>query len=578
MGTRRSANPECLQSPRRRGTSSRLREVPHTGYARLMASSAASGSSASDGERSGPSLLRSGIALSLLTFASRILGLVREMVKAAYLGTTPLSDAFTVAFMIPNLLRRLFAEGSVAVAFIPTFKEYREKRSPQETKEFLSSTFTVLLFLVTIVAAIGIATAPLLTPIFGTQFDETTFLTRLMFPYLVFVSVAAFLQGILNSANVFAPTGVTPILLNLMIIGATVLGSPAAKNPARAMAIGVLLGGAVQAAFQLPFVLSRGFRFSLAPLGAAFRNPGTRAVLRLIAPTIVGMAAYQLNDIVSTALAGNAGPGVASSLQFSLRLQELILGIFAVSIGTVILPELSTRSLRGEWRRFNETLSGAVKAVTVLTLPVTAFSLAMGKPLVSLLFKSGSFTDESVALTLGAFHWHIVGLFFIATNRVVTPAFYARKDTATPTVAGIVSFGVNMAAAALLVGPYSGRGIAAALSLASAVNTALLFAMLGRKEHSELGPLVKDLLRYVIKISVFSALASAPLFLWGERFVALFGGHGRLYGQGLPLLISGVGFAAVGIALLLVTRDPQATQALAALSRRARRGRERRPL
>jgi len=519
----------------------------------------------------GSSLLKHGSILSLLTFGSRILGLVREMVKAAYLGTTALSDAFTVAFMVPNLLRRLFAEGSVAVALIPTIKDYRERGNAAETREFLSATFTVLLFLVSLTVAAGIAMSPLIVSVFGTEPAETALLTRLMFPYLAFISVAAFFQGILNSVGVFAPTGFTPILFNICVIGITALFAPRAANPARAMAYGVLAGGAVQAAFQLPYVLKEGFRFSLTGLGKAFRNPGTRAVLRLIGPTIVGMAAYQLNDIVSTALAGNAGKGVASSLQYSLRLQELILGIFAVSIGTVILPELAERASKGEWDLYNKRLAGAIKAVVLLTVPVTAFSLVMGEHLVSLLFKTGSFTDESVRLTLGAFRWHIGGLLFIAANRVVAPAFYARKDAATPTGAGVAAFAVNMAAAVALVGPFSGRGIAAALSISGAVNTLLLLIFLCRKEHSDAALVVRGPLAYAAKIALFSAAAALPLALAARPLGAAFASGGRLAAHGAPLAIGAALFGAIGIGLLLAAKDPQAAALAAALKRKLRK-------
>lgn len=518
-----------------------------------------------------PSLLRHGSILSLLTFGSRILGLVREMVKAAFLGTSALSDAFTVAFMIPNLLRRLFAEGSVSVALIPTFKEYKERGDEKETKEFLSATFTVLLCFVTIAVAAGIAAAPLLARVFGTELEETTILTRMMFPYLAFVSVAAFFQGILNSVGIFAPTGFTPILLNITVILTTFFLAPRMENPARAMAVGVLLGGSIQALFQLPYVLREGFRFSLRGLSSALKNPGTKTVLRLIGPTIVGMAAYQLNDIVSTALAGNAGAGVASSLQYSLRLQELILGVFAVSIGTVILPELAGRAARGEWELFNGRLAGALRAVILLTIPVTAFSLITGRHLVSLLFKTGSFTDESVRLTLNAFRWHIGGLLFIAANRVIAPAFYARKDSVTPTWAGIVSFAVNIAAAFALVGPFSGSGIAAALSLSGVVNTVLLLRALSKKDHADVRLVVLGTLTYAAKIGLFSAAAALPVFFVLKPVAAAFEGHGRLIAHGIPLGICALLFGLIGVGLLVATKDSQAASLMSAIERKVRK-------
>ena len=263
------------------------------------------------GETDRRTIVRSGSILSVITLASRVLGLVREIVKGAFLGTSPLSNAFSAAFVIPNLLRRLFAEGSIAVAFIPTFKGYLIDGDREKTKEFLSAIFTVLAFFVTITVLTGIAVTPLIVKMFGTDPVETTLLTRIMFPYLGVISIAALFQGILNSENIFTPSGLTPILFNLSVILSTMFLAPRMENPARAMAIGVLAGGTLQAVFQLPFVLKRGVRFPLMGLRRALRNPGVRTVFKLIAPTVIGMAAYQFNDLVSSALASNAGDGIS---------------------------------------------------------------------------------------------------------------------------------------------------------------------------------------------------------------------------------------------------------------------------
>ncbi len=515
------------------------------------------------------SLVRHGSALSLLTLGSRVLGLIREMVKAALLGTSALSDAFTVAFMIPNLLRRLFAEGSIAVAFIPTFKGYLIEGDREKTKEFLSATFTLLSFLVTVAVVLGIAATPLLVPLFGmAEFDETVFLTRVMFPYLACVSVAAFFQGILNGVHVFTPTGLAPILLNLAIIGGAFALSPFTANPARAMAIGVLAGGALEAGIQLPFVLRRGFRFPFVGMKRAFANPGTRAVLRLIGPTIVGMAAYQLNDLVSTALAGNAGPGVVSSLQFSLRLQELILGVFAVSLGTVLLPDLAGHAKTGRWDEYNDRLVSAIEIIALVTVPVTFFSLAEGERVVRFLFQARSFDETSVRLTTTAFLYHIPGLFFIALNRILAPAFYAQSDSKSPTLAGLVSFGVNMALAAFLVGPMKGGGVALALTFASAVNTVLLLAFLAKNERIAVGRALKASSLYALKLAAFSLVAVTPVVLLADRIAAPFEGRGRLIAHGVPLALLALMFGAIGVALLAATKDRQAAAVAAAFSRK----------
>ncbi|MDR2632429.1 MAG: murein biosynthesis integral membrane protein MurJ [Treponema sp.] len=505
--------------------------------------------------RSAGALLRQGSILSLLTFISRVLGLLREMVKAHFLGTSALSDAFSVAFLIPNLFRRLFAEGSIAVAFIPTFKEYLLEGDQTKTREFLSSVFTVLLCLVSLAVFVGILLTPWIVPFFGMDLTETGFLTRLMFPFLAFVSLAAFFQGILNSVHSFTPSGLAPILLNLLTIMCAFVLSPFTANPARAMALGILLGGLLEAAIQFPFVLQKGYSFSFIALTRAFQNPGLKKVLRLIGPTIIGMAAYQINDLVSTALAGNAGEGVVSSLQYSLRLQELILGVFAVSMGTVLLPDLAEHAKSGRWDRYQERLASALQIIALITIPITFFSLAQGSNMIQLLFRTNRFGDDSVRLTLAAFSFHMPGLFFIALNRILAPAFYAQSDSKSPTLAGLCSFAVNITFAAVLAGPMQGAGIALALSLASAVNTVLLFCFLRNKPWIALGRVLAAASVYTLKLSLFSGIALFPV-LWVSPFLAAWSaGRGRLLAYGLPLLITGLGYALLGVLLLLISKD-----------------------
>ncbi|MDR1256969.1 MAG: murein biosynthesis integral membrane protein MurJ [Spirochaetaceae bacterium] len=519
------------------------------------------------------SLLRSGSALSLLTLVSRVLGLLREMTKAALLGTSALSDAFSVAFLIPNLFRRLFAEGSISAAFVPTFKGFLLENDPLRTREFLSCFFTFLSFFVSLAVAAGILAAPLIVPVFGrAEFDETVFLTRLMFPFLCFISIAAFFQGILNSVHVFLPSSFAPVILNIVTIACAWLLHPYTKNPARAIAIGILAGGFLEAAVQAPFVLKNGFRFFFTGLKAALRNSGTRTVLRLIAPTIIGMAAYQLNDIVSTALARRAGAGVVSSLQYSLRLQELMLGVFAVSIGTVLLPGLAEYAKLSKWDLYNKRLSGALDVIALITIPVTFFSLAEGETIIRLLFQSLAFDEASVRLTLEAFNFHIAGLYFIALNRVIAPAFYARSDAASPAAAGVFSFAVNIALAALLAGPMRGGGIALALSLSGAANTAALFFLFNRKAGASLVNFLPKTLGYALKITAFSVAAVIPV-LFFNRYPAAFlraGGANRLVSFAVPLFIALVIFAATGLALLAVTKDRNIRTLLAALSNKRR--------
>ena len=506
----------------------------------------------------GRTLIRAGSTLSILTLVSRILGLLREMTKASLLGTTALSDAFSVAFLIPNLFRRLFAEGSISVAFIPTFKEYLLEDNREKTKEFLSCFFTFLSFAVTVTVMAGILATPLLVSLFGlTEFDETVFLTRLMFPFLGLISIAAFFQGILNSHKIFTPSGLAPILLNITTILCAYGLKDLTGNPARAMAAGILIGGFLEAAIQLPFVLKQSQRFFFVNIKKAFLNPGTRRVLFLIGPTILGMAAYQINDLVSTALAGNAGEGIVSSLQYSLRMQELILGIFAVSIGTVLLPDLTEHAKSLRWDVFSQRLLSAMNIIALVTIPITFFFMARGESLIRLIFQTRSFDEESVRLTLSAFMFHMPGLYFIALNRILAPAFYAQSNTKSPTFAGLISFGINITAAFILVSRFKGAGIAFALSLASMANTIALLVFLRKNPNIVLGPMVKTAMLYSIKLIVFSSIAVIPVLLLGDSLEAFFSGCGRIIGIGLPLFIMALFFGFIGVLLLIITKDKQ---------------------
>jgi len=501
-------------------------------------------------------IVRQGSTLSLLTLFSRILGLLREMTKASFLGTSALSDAFSVAFLLPNLFRRLFAEGSISVAFIPTFKEYLLGKDREKTREFLSCIFTFLTFFVTVMVLIGILVSPWLIRLFGIEeFDETVLLTRIMFPFLGFMSLAALFQGILNSFHVFSPSGLAPILLNIVTILCTYCLSPYTQNPARAMAIGIFIGGFLSAAIQFPFVLKQGQSLVFTSLKKAINNPGTRKVLRLISPTIIGMAAYQLNDLVSTALAGRAGEGVVSSLQYSLRLQELILGVFAVSIGTVLLPNLAEYAKTLQWDTFNKRLMSAMNIIALITIPITVFSLMEGKSLIRLLFQNRSFDETSVGLTLSAFKYHMPGLFFIALNRILAPAFYAQSDTKSPTWAGIISFAVNICLAAFLVGPFRGAGIALALSVASAVNTILLLVFLRKNPNIALGSAFGSSIIYIVKLLVISGLAVIPIYFISPLLTDFFANRGRFISYGIPLLINTLIYILLGIAMLAIVRD-----------------------
>ena len=526
----------------------------------------------SDESEASGRLVRQSGKLSALTMVSRILGLIRERTRGALLGTEMLADAFTVAFSVPNLFRRLFAEGSMSVAFIPTVKSYLTSGDDEKTEAFLSATFTVLTLAVGAVVALGIASTPVLVRLFDSEPLETIVLMRLMFPFLALVSLAAFLQGILNAMGSFGTSGFAPILFNLSFIFVPMLLGRFSANPARAMAIGVIVGGMAQALCQLPRVVHLGARFRFVSPRRAFADPGMRRVMSLIAPTILGMAAYEVNGLVSTSLATRAGVGVATALTFSLRLQELVLGVFVVSVGTVLLPELSGLAASGAWKSYRERLVRALEAIALVTVPLAVLSIFERFDIVSLVYRTREFGEKSVGLTAGAFLFHMIGLPFIGANRILAPAFYARGDTVTPAWAGMAAVAVNVVAAFALQPGMGGAGIALALSLASIVNMAILVAMLTKMGIEGLGSALLSVTFYVGRLLLFSAASIAPVILLAAPLSRVFGGSpSKLVAYGAPFMVSSLVFGSVGVLLLVITRDPAAAFLFASLGKRSKK-------
>ena len=267
------------------------------------------------------------------------------------------------------------------------------------------------------------------------------------------------------------------------------------------------------------------------------------------------MASYQINDMVSTALAGNVGEGVVSSLQYSLRLQELILGIFAVSIGTVILPNLAGLARQEKWEEYNGMLLNAVKIIAMICIPITFYSLITGTELISVVFKRGKFDAASVASTFNVFIFHISGLFFIAVNRIVSPAFYAQGNTKLPTLAGIISMVADIILSIVLSIYMKGPGIAFALTLASVINTILLFVFLRYLICADAKIIALSTILYCAKMIVFSVIAGVPVYFAHKIFVEKFASLGNMLGNGLAIIASAFIFAVIGIFLLIVTKD-----------------------
>jgi putative peptidoglycan lipid II flippase len=456
------------------------------------------------------------LMLMALTLGSRILGMVRVMIQSRYIGGGALNDAFNVANTIPNLLRKLFAESSMTVAFIPTFKGYLKDNNKTETRLFLNSIFTTLTFLVTLTVILGIILTPVLVLFLdkgNADISEVILLTRIMFPYLALISIAALFMGILNSLNIFGPGGLAPILFNIVVISLTLILSRYTQNPARAMAIGITVGGLSQLIIQLPFVIKNGFRPSFVGLKIAFSHPGTKKVGRLIAPTLLGMGVYELNTVVANFIAYNTGEGVSSSLTYSIRLQELVLGIFAVSIGTVLISTLSKNVKDGNWETYSSSIAHSLSVIALLTIPVSIFSIINSTEIVELIYKSGNFGEKELLMTSSVFKIHIGGVFFIAITRILGPAFYSLEDSKTPAILSSLSLGLSIVLMFILAPFLKGDGIALAVTVSSVVLMILYFVFMRKRKEINFKEISKRAIPSFIRITFYSILAAIPLIL-----------------------------------------------------------------
>lgn len=422
-------------------------------------------------------ILKSIGIMSIITMLSRILGLVREIVRATLLGTSWLSDAYILAFSLPNLFRRLSAEGAMLNAFVPVLAEVKQETSEQQTKLFVQQFFWLVTLILTLFSALFILAAPwLVTYVFAAGFDGetlalTVLLTRWMFIYILFISLAAILQGVLNTEGVFWVSSFTPVILNLSIISFAWFMADRLENPTWGFAIGVITGGFLQLAFQIPFFRRRGFQLSPA---LSWNNPYIKKVFRFMLPGLFGAGIYQFNIVISNIIATGLQEGSLSSLNFSNRLLELVLGVVIVSITTALLPSLSRMIAEANMEAALHQLIQGLRLVSFLAFPVIAGMLATRNELISLLFKRGQFDQNSVLMTSQALVAHIPGLLFIGWNRVLTAGFHASRDFKTPVRLSFITMLVNLSLALYLSQYFQHQGIAAASTVSQIVQCFLL--------------------------------------------------------------------------------------------------------
>ena len=430
------------------------------------------------------SVMKSAGMIGVATFSSRVLGFIRDIVLAKLFGATPAADAFFVAYRIPNLLRELFAEGSMSAAFIPVFTEYHTLKSKQDAWELASAAFTTLLTIVTGITMLGILGAAgivwLLAPGFHddpSKLEMTTLLTRMMFPYLIFISLAALAMGILNSLRAFAAPAFSPVFFNLFIIGCSLFLAPTMGEPILGVAIGVVAGGAAQFAMQLPGLKLRGMLF-----GFRFNpgHPGVRKIGRLMIPSLLGLSVTQINITVSTIL-GSFFAGGPTYLFYGMRLIQFPLGIFGVALATAILPTLSAQASRGALEELRTTLGFGLRMILFIILPAMVGLILLRTPIVHLFFEHGTFTAHDTAETAYTVLCYSLGLWAFGGVRIIVSAFYSLKDTTTPAISAAIAVAANIVFSLVLMFHLGAAGLALATALAAMVNGGILVVVLNRR-------------------------------------------------------------------------------------------------
>jgi putative peptidoglycan lipid II flippase len=434
------------------------------------------------------SLLKSASIVSLLTLASRITGLVREQLFASQFGASATTDAFQVAFRIPNLLRRLFAEGAFSQAFVPILGETRVRQGDEATRSLINAVATVLFWTLLGVSVLGVIGAPVLVWLMasGLQesggFDMAVLMTRWMFPYIGFMSLVALSAGILNTWGHFAVPAATPVLLNVSVIAATVLGAPLFRrwgfDPVLAVAVGVMLGGVLQLGIQVPALRRRGvlprIGFTLGGLRQAWHHDGVRRILRQMAPALLGVSVAQLSLLVNTQIASHLGAGAVSWLTFADRLMEFPTAMLGVALGVVLLPQLSKAQAGGDNQQFSSLLDWGLRLVVMLALPCAVALLLFPTPLVAVLYHYGAFRDADVEQTVRALMGYGVGLMGLVSIKILAPGFYAAQDIRTPVRIGIAVLVLTQVLNVFFVPLFQQAGLALSIGLASLVNAAWL--------------------------------------------------------------------------------------------------------
>ncbi len=488
-------------------------------------------------------LFKSTAVISAMTFISRIFGYIRDAVIFIFLGATGSTDAFFVAFRIPNFLRRLFAEGAFSQAFVPVLSEYKEKHSQQELRDLVNHVSGLLGLILLFITVVGVILAPLLIYVFAPgftddpeRFDLAGQMLRITFPYILFISLTALSAGILNTFNQFAVPAFTPTFLNLSLIAATLWLAPMFEQPIVALAWGVFIAGIAQLLFQIPFLSRLGLLPKFSLHGA---STGVKKITSLMIPAIFGSSVVQINLLINTLIASFLAVGSISWLYISDRFVELPLAIFGVATATIILPRLSRQYVNQSTSGFSQTLEWALKLCIFIAIPSAIGLILLAKPILTSLIQYREFTAFDTNMASLSLITYAIGLPAFILIKVLAPGFYSRQDTKTPVKIGVVAMFCNIILNLAflwiwtkyeLPGPHA--ALALATSISAYLNAALLFIMLKKSTSISMGAGWPKFLAQIIIASslmmviLLQLLPMASQWLeWGiySRIVALLG-------------------------------------------------------
>ncbi|HKX13421.1 MAG TPA: murein biosynthesis integral membrane protein MurJ [bacterium] len=518
-------------------------------------------------ETAAPKMVGRAGMVGLVTLLSRFFGLARDSAIAYVLGTRAAADAFYVAFRIPNLLRRLLAEGNLTMSFVPVFTESM-KRSKKEAKDIADITFSLLLVLLSIITVAGVLGAAFFVRVTALGFTEdpqkfelTVQLTRITFPYIFLVSLGALAMGILNARKRFLTPAFSPVLLNVGIILGAVLLSRYFAVPSVGIAWGVIVGGVLQLLIQIPSLVKEGF---FPRLNFNWRHPGVRKIAKLMLPAVYGSAVYQINLLAITFMASYLPTGAVSYLWYADRVIEFPLGVFAISLATVVLPTLSEHAADRNFPKMKQAFRQALSTVWLVNIPAAVGLAVLAEPIISVLFYRGGFTQESTRLTAQTLQCFALGLPFVSATRITTSAFFAVQNSKRPVIAANIAVLVNIAAGLALIGPLQHRGLALGVSLGSIAN----FLMQIWDYRKEVGALaLRKMLGSIVKMAAAAGLMAAALILlhryWDWTFAPFM--ERVLY----LLSLIGIGSAVYGLTILVL--KPEGAKELLARFRRRRR-------